>query len=350
MASKRRNMFHKKKRQETTEIGNLPSVTDGPNPECANASKSIGPVQTKHAGRAMTAKAPISTGETLVVEPAYAAVLLTDKYGTHCLHCFNRLKSAIPCPKCSGVAFCSVNCQECAWQSYHKWECPYTELQIGSGMSVLCYLALRIVTQINMLYLNKVKPHVLDHKAQCRNPYVNNMFRHLDAISTLERLRLIAVQLKRNFRRLLLLVLVEHVSPLGRYLQLERMRVHRLEGHTKEREPKDFLHRTLMALFLLRILKDSGYFGDNVNADSDKLSEDEIFVGGQLLRHMQVLQYNAHEIYETVMKSPNEFSTSKTCYIGIGLYPTVALFNHECYPAVTRYASNGGYTHSKSHR
>lgn len=77
------------------------------------------------------------------------------------------------------------------------------------------------------------------------------------------------------------------------------------------------------------------------------LNEDELLVGSVLLRHLQILQFNAHEVYETVILHPKEkdlaagqcskFRSAKIMYIGVAVYPTVALFNHDCYPAVTRY-------------
>lgn len=54
-----------------------------------------------------------------------------------------------------------------------------------------------------------------------------------------------------------------------------------------------------------------------------------------LVRNLQLLQFNAHEIYET-LRGPHQFTGSKAQYIAVGIYPTGALFNHECYPAVAR--------------
>lgn len=50
-----------------------------------------------------------------------------------------------------------------------------------------------------------------------------------------------------------------------------------------------------------------------------------------------MLQFNAHEIYETRHTIENECKrNTKLAYIGVAIYPTVALFNHDCYPSVTR--------------
>lgn len=40
-------------------------------------------------------------------------------------------------------------------------------------------------------------------------------------------------------------------------------------------------------------------------------------------------------MYETV-RGAHTFSGSKPVYIAVGIYPIGALFNHECYPGVTR--------------
>lgn len=68
----------------------------------------------------------------------------------------------------------------------------------------------------------------------------------------------------------------------------------------------------------------------------EKFSADEILTASLILHHLQVLQFNAHEIYETRVSALGQTRGSKTVYIAVGVYPTVALFNHECAPAVTR--------------
>lgn len=52
---------------------------------------------------------------------------------------------------------------------------------------------------------------------------------------------------------------------------------------------------------------------------------------------LQAIQFNAHEIYETLSNKAHKFQKSKINYIGVGIYEVGALFNHECYPGVTRH-------------
>lgn len=63
---------------------------------------------------------------------------------------------------------------------------------------------------------------------------------------------------------------------------------------------------------------------------------EEIIVAALLLRNLQLLQFNAHEFFETRLSAGHRFRGSHPVYLGVAIYPTVARFNHDCYPAVTR--------------
>ena len=79
-------------------------------------------------GRHTVANDDIEPFETVLVEEPLAKVLYVEKSGFNCTHCLKRLKAAVPCRKCSGVAFCSVFCRDEAQETYHRWECPYQVL------------------------------------------------------------------------------------------------------------------------------------------------------------------------------------------------------------------------------
>lgn len=68
------------------------------------------------------------------------------------------------------------------------------------------------------------------------------------------------------------------------------------------RSDKDFFDRTFMALFLFQCLRASGYLQTRFRYEEDSLNitEDEIYFASLLLRHLQLLQFNAHEIHEFV--------------------------------------------------
>ena len=67
-----------------------------------------------------------------------------------------------------------------------------------------------------------------------------------------------------------------------------------------------------------------------------KLSEDEYYIGGILLRHLQILQFNAHEIAEFVVPKDDSLKGGKSVFMGAGVFPTVALCNHSCEPSIVR--------------
>lgn len=53
---------------------------------------------------------------------------------------------------------------------------------------------------------------------------------------------------------------------------------------------------------------------------------------------MQVLQFNAHEVYETKANEKQQLGgIKKLMYVGAALYNSAVYFNHSCYPDVVRY-------------
>lgn len=99
------------------------------------------------------------------------------------------------------MAFCKPECRDIALSTYHRFECKFLNLLIGSGMSILAHTALRMITQF----------------------------------------------------------------PLKRCLEIHKNRslekVYSLCTNSEMRQANDFLQRTLMGAFLLTCLQKSGYFG-----------------------------------------------------------------------------------------
>ncbi|XP_062562629.1 SET and MYND domain-containing protein 4 [Armigeres subalbatus] len=128
----------------------LPDLAGGENQELKGASKKIalsGALKDSQKGRYIVAAEDLQPGETVLTEAAYGACLYPKFFGTHCNLCFSRLVASVPCEQCCGVAFCSPECRDRACTGYHRFECQYLDLMIGSGMSILCHLALRLITQ-----------------------------------------------------------------------------------------------------------------------------------------------------------------------------------------------------------
>ncbi|XP_022911238.2 uncharacterized protein [Onthophagus taurus] len=253
----------------------MPFVTKK-HPDYPNATKKMLVKEEEGFGRFVVAKEHIKTGEVIVVEPPHASCLLPECFGTNCHHCFERLISPVGCPECSNVAFCKPECRDIALSSYHRFECKFIDLLIGSGMSILAHTCLRMITQ------NSLEKNLKIHENR----------------------------------------------------SLEQ--VYSLCTNSSLRPPRDFIQRTIMAAFLLRILQKSGYFGRE-DEDNCIPTDVEFKIGELILFCLQMLQFNAHEIYETRITPQHRLRGSRASYIGVAIYPTVALFNHDCYPGVTRY-------------
>jgi len=112
--------------------------------------------------------------------------------------------------------------------------------------------------------------------------------------------------------------------------------IYNLGALEMERSTEDYLERTIMAVFLIKCLRLTGYFNINL-FQNPEATEIELQVAALLLRNLQVVQFNAHEITEFIMETPNAFKTSKTHSLGLAIYSTASYLNHSCAPDITRY-------------
>lgn len=104
-------------------------------------------------------------------------------------------------------------------------------------------------------------------------------------------------------------------------------KVYNLVRHEHLRSDTNFFQYTVMAYFLTLCLKIASYF-ENVECEFN-------YIGALMLRNLQFLQFNTHEVYE-LEESKTDKKSSKTVFIGGGIYPTLALFNHSCNPDIVR--------------
>lgn len=177
-----------------------------------------------------------------------------------------------------------------ASNSYHKYECPILKILWRSGCSITCHMALRIIVQRTFSYF-------------------------IAAQSTLKK------------------------PKEGKYFTDDYARVYHLECNANMRSKGDYFQRTHMAVFLLNLLKKTNYLTSN---ESMSISEVETYAGELILRNLQLLQFNAHEIFELQCEKPISDGAvlrkdqGKSAFIGGGLYSMLALFNHSCDPSVVR--------------
>ncbi|XP_071631748.1 SET and MYND domain-containing protein 4 isoform X4 [Temnothorax longispinosus] len=313
--------------------------------------------ETTTAGKHAVATAEIHPGDILLVEPPLAGCLLPEFYGTHCQHCYARLRAPVGCPHCSCVAFCGKKCKDVAMATYHKYECKVLALLIGSGMSVLSMVALRMVTQEGprkcLKIYEELKKNIVEEAAvplaatstttttttTTTTPNTHDM--KLPASSKSAKRRIRRRKLKASRRGEEITEMMEEKGTKERRESNDDdesvdMAPYNLVTHADRRTSKDFLERSLMAAFLLKCLQRVGFFACPT-PDDEVPGAEEITVAALLLRNLQLLQFNAHEFFETRVSAEHRFRGSRPVYLGVAIYPTVARFNHDCYPAVTRY-------------
>lgn len=105
--------------------------------------------------------------------------------------------------------------------------------------------------------------------------------------------------------------------------------------HEKERPVWSFLQYAFMAKFLVNFLNANSYFNSDISANKNEfMDDDKYFIGGLILRNLQLLQFNSHEIFD-LLKS-KKTGENQTVAIGAGIYANLALFNHSCNPTIVR--------------
>ncbi|XP_050521268.1 SET and MYND domain-containing protein 4-like [Daktulosphaira vitifoliae] len=240
-------------------------------------------------GRHARASRNIPVGKVILIEKAYASVLL-QKYGhSHCTNCFNKLIAPLPCPGCSNVAFCDESCKEVAMKSYHAFECLMMPTLFSHEISISCLIALRIITQKPLKYFTSIEF------------YLNK--------------------------------LQESKLPSIKYEPNDYINLYSLVTHRESRSIHDILHRAHLATYFLWNLKKTNYFPKHDN-ENEFLTDDEAFIGSLILHHLELLQFNAFEVSEIQDSSGND---QHSIFIGGSVYPTLALLNHSCNPCVVRY-------------
>uniref|UniRef100_A0A1B6CWC9 MYND-type domain-containing protein n=1 Tax=Clastoptera arizonana TaxID=38151 RepID=A0A1B6CWC9_9HEMI len=269
----------------------IPALTDGHNSYYHSASSIVNVKETPEFGRYAVAGRNIKVGEVLLTEKPYCSMLLAEFTKTNCFNCFKRALVPLPCPWCNNILFCSLECQKEALRTHHKIECSILNTLWKSGASLVCFMSLRILSQSGLDLFLKLQPVLKQGKPKISSKSYKNT---------------------------------------------DYLTIYNLVGHEDRRSTEDFLHRTHMATFLFRCLKKTNFFGNiDDKPETNDLTQEELYIGSLILHHLQVLQFNAHEVCQLVVKNIAENSYSQ--FIGGAVYPTLALFNHSCNPGIVRY-------------
>jgi len=249
----------------------------------------------KGRGRYAVAKTKIKAGTTLLNEKPIAWTLHPDKFGTHCAECMSLIKSVIPCRTCCGVSFCSVECRDIASESYHRYECGMLDILVATGLNVYPFLVVKLITRFGFEYLWGLRAR-LNHDETA------------------------GAETERS----------------SEYLSDDFINAFNLVSHEDKLESEEYLLRTFVAAFLLKLLRFNKFFPDE-QANEDELDEKSIFIGKLLLHFIITLPQNVHDIAMMETADTRRWLHSNNIKsLGAGVYLTAALYNHSCDPSFMR--------------
>lgn len=278
--------------------------------ELPGARKEIKLVYTEDKGRHLVAAEDISPGEILIVENPYSSILLPEYYSTHCQTCFHRTIAPIPCWCCATVRFCCDECRTEAWERFHKVECQQLNLILNSAVGKNAMLAFRILTSSGKIYLEYVINKVHEEN-ESRKKSKDGGERSLGFNEDL-------IYDPADYRTIFCLI-----------------------ANTKHRGVGDLFKRSLMAVYLLKVLEMTPFFYNGGSDPRNVKLQDKVGMGAVILKHLQNLPCNAHEISEMELTGGSNARDSTVHEIGAACYGILSLLNHSCDPNVVRhYYSN----------
>lgn len=292
--------------------GQINFEIDASAPSMPNASDSVSLDYSIERGFHIRAKRDIQPGELIVNEKPFAAVLNEEYFLTNCFECLipvNCLYMNLTyCTECSSIVYCSTECANKAWDSHHKYECKHLNLLSSQlGITNMEWLSLRIVLKASLEYLISIKQELEYYEKK-----YETIVRDESALFALENGE--AKVINSNQYSLIFPLIT----------------------NSSVRKLSDLFRRSFVAMFLVKYLINADFF--EIDKSSPILAEQACFIGGLILRHLQSISCNAHEISELKLDESKKkpMADSYAQGIGAGIFAILSMFNHSCDPDVTR--------------
>nr|XP_018907929.1 PREDICTED: SET and MYND domain-containing protein 4 [Bemisia tabaci] len=296
----------------------LPSVSSPGNAVIPSASRAIKLDYNSEEGRYLCATEDIHPGDVLVVEEPYSSILLPDQYSSHCFECYKRNEALVPCLSCSLVMYCSEKCRNRNWEKCHKIECKILPTLLDLEFNKMELLALRIllVASRQGLEINLLRDYV-------------ESFSHQESD------------------------VIKGLNSSGQYISSDYCSMHHLETNSHRRSLADLFRRCTVATVFIYLLGRIDFFESELSSKIENgfvgsfemqphLSGAELFCGALLMKYLQCLPCNAHEVSEMLFsKCADSHMVYDSLEIGAVAYPVLSLINHSCDPNVVRHSYNG---------
>lgn len=249
-------------------------------------------------GRYLMTNKDVSFGRLLVAETPFVCNLAPHNRDRYCYNCFSRLHSCgLGCHKCTQVLYCSEECIS-ANAGIHEFECNnFLDFQDEIGVA---YLTAHIMFKINF-----------------------------DLTS-------IPIYAKKNVEKKSLDDILK-ISP-GDWPDLvyknDYAPVLALMDHASDYDYDSMMGYTLTAAYLMIAMHNQ--FSVKVPRLTDKKTLE--LIGSVVLRHLLQLQTNLISILDQNLQDlvsvGHSISEIQERPIGVGIYPTISLFNHSCSPNI----------------
>jgi len=245
-------------------------------------------------GRYAVASREIKVGELIAIETPFVSLIDKEFSKNHCWNCLLCTKSPIPCETCSGVVYCSKKCRQNANDTYHRYECLYTDILYQAHLGAW-HLAFRALTARPWDFFKENIDTFLNHneKSGVDN---DDVYKSEDIMS---------------FNNL-----VTHDGIGGKQAPELMMQAH-------------------VVVFLIRLLKKLQYIGKTAENDTLELDDEQTLVGRVLHHFMRAAFYNTHEITE-IEKTGDRWEDNNIRRIGRVTNSSLALINHSCDPNYRR--------------
>jgi len=207
------------------------------------------------------------------------------------------------------VMYCSEECRASSWNNNHCIDCPLLDILQKLDIGRMSLLALRIIIQV------------------CKG---QNLYRLIASLEGDNK----CIDRTKGF------------SNDGTYSSSDYSPIYWLVGNTEKRTVTDLFRRAVTAACVLSCLETmTDFFPTDINSPPHDITRQKLLVGGLLLRHMQNLPCNAHEVGELVGTESGNTKEGvpmwKGIEIGAAAYAVLSLVNHSCDPNVVRHSYHG---------
>lgn len=205
--------------------------------------------------------------------------------------------------------YCSEECLASSWNNNHCIDCPLLHILRKLEIGKMSFLALRIIIQV------------------CKGQNLSRL------ITSLEDDKKCSERTK-GFKN------------DGTYSSSDYSPIYWLVGNAEKRAVGDLFRRAVTVSCVLNCLETmTDFFPTDRDCPPCDITQHKLLVGGLLLRHMQNLPCNAHEVSELVRTESGNTKESVSMWkgieIGAAAYAVLSLVNHSCDPNVVRHSYHG---------